>query len=199
MGFDLIVLATENDHKLKEFRSLWKWRTPLLSLRDIDFKENLPPEIHPTYDGNACQKAQFIGSRRQCIVIGDDSGLEIRAMNGAPGVNSARFANTRDSAVQRQEVLARLKDVSDRSARFVCCLSLYDPAIDDCRIAWGYMNGSISHAEVGTGGFGYDPIFIPEGMQQTVSELSFELKNSISHRAFALKALENLYDFQQLQ
>lgn len=129
-------------------------------------------------------------------MIGDDSGFEVAALNGEPGVLSARFAGTRDSKIQRAEILRLMENKTDRAARFVCCLAFYDPKRGKSEVAYGYMNGSVALKELGEGGFGYDPIFIPEGFTQTVGELPAALKNSISHRSQALKELQPFFALQ---
>ncbi len=199
MGFALIVLATENDHKLKEFRSLWKWKFPLVSLTEARFSDKMPDETYLSYEGNAVQKAEFVGARLNMVVVGDDSGFEVDALGGEPGVKSARYANTRDSVIQRREILRVMKGVQNRAARFVCCLAIYDPKKGRAEVAWGFMKGSVALEEVGSDGFGYDPIFIPEGMDLTAAQLTSEQKNSISHRALALKALGEIYDFRHFE
>lgn len=198
MGHHLIILATENNHKLEEFRALWTFSMPLVSLTDIHFKEQFPDENYSTYEGNARQKAEFVGRTLKAIVLADDSGFEVSALDGKPGVQSARFAGTRDSAIQRTEILKLMKDKFDRSARFVCCLALYSPKNDTTYTQFGYMNGQVALQEAGDEGFGYDPIFIPEGFNQTVAELPASLKNSISHRSQALKSLQNSFDLQAI-
>ena len=160
----------------------------------LDQFENIgeAEESERTYVGNAISKAKFYASATGEIVLADDSGLEVTALGGAPGVLSARYAGPNASdADRRVKLLSELKSVcsSDRSARFVCAAVVLDPDGEVLQVAEGICEGSICFAERGKSGFGYDPIFLPDGYDQTFGELSEQIKNSISHRARALQSI----------
>jgi non-canonical purine NTP pyrophosphatase (RdgB/HAM1 family) len=187
-----LVIATRNHGKLLEIRTLLgdvPW-----SLVTLDQFENVgeAEENEGTYIGNAISKAKFYASATGEIVMADDSGLEVTALAGAPGVLSARYAGPNASdEVRRVKLLSELKSASssDRSARFVCAAVMANPEGEVLQLAEGICEGSICFDEHGESGFGYDPIFVPDGYHQTFGELSEEVKNSISHRAIALQKM----------
>jgi XTP/dITP diphosphohydrolase len=187
-----LLIATSNHGKLIEIRTLLgdiPW-----NLIALDQFENIgeAEESERTYVGNAISKAKFYASATGEIVLADDSGLEVTALGGAPGVLSARYAGPNASdADRRVKLLSELKSVcsSDRSARFVCAAVVLDPDGEVLQVAEGICEGSICFAERGKSGFGYDPIFLPDGYDQTFGELSEQIKNSISHRARALQSI----------
>ena len=187
-----LIIATRNHGKLLEIRTLLgdiPW-----SLVTLDQFENVgeAEENESTYVGNAVSKAKFYASATGEIVMADDSGLEVTALAGAPGVLSARYAgpNATDE-VRRVKLLSELKAVgsSDRTARFVCAAVMANPEGEVLQVAEGICEGSICFSERGKSGFGYDPIFVPDGYRQTFGELSEEVKNLISHRARALQRM----------
>ncbi len=187
-----IVLATRNKKKVEEIkRILSGMDVNVLSLEDFPFC----PEVHEdaeTFEGNAIKKALLIARCTGKIAVADDSGLEVYALNGAPGVRSARYAGEiADDLSNIKKLLKEMEGVEDenRGARFVCCIAI---AFPDGLIEtfWGYVQGRIIREQKGERGFGYDPIFIPEGYDETFAEMSPELKDAISHRGKALKGLK---------
>lgn len=181
-----LVFATSNKAKLHELQRLLGPRMKLVSLDELNFFEEIP-ETTPTLEGNAEQKARFIYNRFSLPCFSDDSGLFIEHLNGAPGVDSAHFSGSRDDSKNIAHVLTLLKGVTNRSAYFktVFCLIINGLTY----YFEGRVSGTISDQPKGTGGFGYDPIFIPEGYTQTFGELSPSVKKEISHRSRATKQL----------
>ncbi len=180
-----IVAATSNKHKLDEFRELLKDQN--VEIVGLDSYPEMPPieETGSTFKENAEIKA--LAATKYCDLpsFADDSGLEIEALNGAPGLYSARYADTPAARIER--VLNEMKGQTNRKARFVCCLSIAGNGeiIDTFE---GEVRGRIIEEPRGEAGFGYDPIFVPDGYEQTFAEMSEELKNKISHRARACQA-----------
>jgi len=185
-----LVFASNNEHKIKEISSLLGDSFMLLSLHDINIIEDIPEE-EPQIEGNALAKARFVHNTSGMDVFADDTGLEIAALNDLPGVHSARFAGeNKDSSANIEKVLSMLGNSENRQARFRTIIALI---LDKKEFLFeGVINGTIIREKKGTGGFGYDPIFIPEGKIQTFAEMGLEEKNTISHRA---RALEKLKDF----
>ena len=185
-----LVFASNNEHKIKEISSLLGDSFMLLSLHDINIIEDIPEE-EPQIEGNALAKARFVHNASGMDVFADDTGLEIAALNDLPGVHSARFAGeNKDSSANIEKVLSMLGNSENRQARFRTIIALI---LDKKEFLFeGVINGTIIREKKGTGGFGYDPIFIPEGKIQTFAEMGLEEKNTISHRA---RALEKLKDF----
>lgn len=190
-----ILIATKNKGKVKEFKSLFnKHHIEIQSLHDLN--KNIPDveETGTTFKENARLKAEEIAKLLNCPVIADDSGLVIDALDGRPGVYSARYAGEQATDEKNnKKVLDELKDVpaSERKARFVCILALAQPGKETI-FTEGYCEGEIAFSPKGTNGFGYDPIFIPQGYSVTLAELSNEEKNKISHRFHALQLLEDV-------
>jgi XTP/dITP diphosphohydrolase len=182
-----LVFATNNDHKLREIRNVLSDNFKLLTLKDINLDQDIP-ENEPTLEGNAMYKARFINERCGYNVFADDTGLEIDELEGAPGVHSARYAGeNKDFEANIDKVLSLLKNKTNRGAKFRTVIALI---IDgDEYLFEGEINGKIIYKRTGTGGFGYDSIFIPDGNDQTFAEMSLEDKNSISHRAIAFRKL----------
>ncbi len=180
-----LVLASENKHKQKEFQSALGESFRLLTLNDVHFSRTLPLESGSTYEENASIKALFVGRELGVPVLADDSGFEVDALGGEPGVYSARFMGGADSRVQCSEIIKRLSLVSQRSARFVCVLALYRPAEDRLSLFRGECEGKVSLVAQGNQGFGYDPIFIPDGCDRTFAQLDMREKWKISHRGRA--------------
>ena len=182
-----IVFATNNSHKLAEISDLLGGSFKLLSLKDIDFSEDIP-EDYPTLEENAIFKARFINMYSGMSVFADDTGLEIDALQGRPGVHSARFAGKKkDFEANIDKVLLLLDGVVNRKARFRTIIAL----IHDGREYFfeGQVNGKIICERRGKGGFGYDPVFVPDGKELTFAEMSLTDKNKISHRAVAFEKL----------
>jgi XTP/dITP diphosphohydrolase len=182
-----LVFATNNKHKIEEVQHLLKDNFKLRSLQDINCTEELP-ETGDTLESNALQKARYVHQQFGVNCFADDTGLEIEALNGRPGVYSARYAGEKKSAEKNiEKVLSEMKNVHHRSAYFKTIISLI---INDKEYLFkGKVNGEISTDLKGKKGFGYDPIFIPNGYNKSFAEMSLEEKNKISHRAVAVKKL----------
>ncbi len=182
-----LVFATNNQYKLSEIRSLVPKGIDILSLKDINCNEELP-ETNPNLEGNALQKAKYIFDYYGFNCIADDSGLEIDALGGEPGVYSARYAGEGCSAEDNiKKVLDKLEGEESRSANFRTLIALI---IDEQETLFeGICKGWITKNKRGEEGFGYDPIFIPSGCQLTFAEMNKEEKGAISHRGKAVKKL----------
>lgn len=190
-----LVLASDNAHKLKEFRELFRTMdAELLSKAESGFTDEVE-ETGETFAENAFIKAEAVMRATGLPAIADDSGIAVDALGGEPGVRSARYTgNHADSDRDRYELLLRnLGDHTDRSARFVCALCCVFPNGDTLR-AEGICEGSILTAPRGDNGFGYDPIFLPNGFERSMSELTMEEKNAISHRGKALAAFKREWE-----
>ena len=185
-----LVFATNNKHKLDELQHLLSDKITLLSLKDIKCFDEIP-EDHDTLEENASQKANFIFEKYNIDCFADDTGLEIDALNGSPGVLSARYAGeSKDSEANIQKVLKELEGESNRKARFKTIISLI---IDEKEYLFeGIVEGEILTEKSGHDGFGYDPIFKPMGYNESFAQMSLMDKNKISHRA---KATEKLVEF----
>lgn len=184
-----ICFATNNNNKTLEIRALLGPFFILQNLGDIGCAEELP-ETQPTIEGNAMQKAQYVFNHYGVSCFADDTGLEIEALNGEPGVFSARYAGPqRNDSDNIQLVLNRLKDKNNRKARFKTVISLIDNGV--VTNFEGIITGTIAEIPRGTNGFGYDPAFIPDGYTKTFAEMELSEKNLISHRAIAVKKLVN--------
>ena len=183
-----LLIATGNAHKLSEIRAILSIRG--LELVGLDEFPGVPAveEDAGTFDGNARKKATEVARATGLWTLADDSGLEVDALGGAPGVYSARYAGKDgDSAANNRKLLEALEGVSDRTARFRCVVALSDPN-GRARTVQGRCEGTILEQPRGGGGFGYDPLFVPDGYEATFSELPGDVKNRISHRGAALKA-----------
>jgi XTP/dITP diphosphohydrolase len=185
-----LCFATNNHHKVEEVRQALNGKIELLTLEEIDCFEELP-ETMPTLEGNSLQKATFVFNRYAMPCFADDTGLEVEALNGEPGVYSARYAGPQKNSEDNvKRLLEKLSDQSNRQARFRTIFSLVglekNPVIFE-----GVVNGSIAREKKGSSGFGYDPVFIPEGYHITFAEMDLAQKNSISHRAIATQKLVN--------
>ena len=185
-----LVFASNNEHKIREINSLLGKSFKLLSLSDINIREDIPEE-EPLIEGNALSKARFVYNTSGLDVFADDTGLEIAALKGLPGVHSARFAGeNKDSAANIEKVLSMLGDIKNREARFRTVIALI---LDKKEYLFeGIVNGTILSEKRGTKGFGYDPIFLPDGKINTFAEMEMTEKNTISHRA---RAFEKLREF----
>ena len=181
-----ILFASNNEHKVNEVRKLLPERYSVLSLNDIHWTEDIP-EPFETYEENAKAKAYFVFDRTGMSCFADDSGLEVDSLHGRPGVLSARYAGeTKNSEDNIERILAELGNNENRKARFQAVIVFIH---DDGQIATftGTVEGRINFKPVGSGGFGYDPIFIPEGFDETFGQLPESIKNKISHRAKAMQ------------
>lgn len=187
-----LVFATNNKHKLEELQAILGNKFKLLSLKDIGCNVEIPEE-QPTLEGNARQKAMYVFENYNYSCFADDTGLEIEALNGEPGVFSARYAGEdKNSQVNMDKVLAKMVKIKNRNARFRTVISLI---IDGKENQFeGVVKGKILTEKRGDAGFGYDPIFQPDGFNQTFAEMQIEDKNKISHRG---KAVEKLVNFLQ--
>lgn len=182
-----LVFATNNQHKLKELQAILGDHFELLSLKDIGCFEEIPEE-QPTLEGNARQKAEYIYEKFGFSCFADDTGLEIDALKGEPGVYSARYAGeAKDQQANMDKVLARLINEENRKARFRTVISL---VLDGEEKQFdGIVEGEITRDKRGGSGFGYDPIFLPNGYEKTFAEMDLSEKNQISHRARAVQKL----------
>ncbi|MBW2526558.1 MAG: XTP/dITP diphosphatase [Deltaproteobacteria bacterium] len=194
-----IVVATTNPGKLTELRALLE-DLPVEVLTVADVLGHVPPVVEDgeTFEANAQKKAREIANATQMVTLADDSGLEVDALGGRPGVRSARFAGEgATDAENNAALLDMMQEVEDgqRSARFRCTIALCDPwAPDRSTVVAGRCEGSIARNPSGAGGFGYDPLFIVSGLDRTMAELSPEEKNRISHRARALEAIRPMLE-----
>jgi XTP/dITP diphosphohydrolase len=182
-----LVFASNNKNKIKEIQALVSDTIQIISLEDIGCTEDIP-ETAETIEGNAILKANYITSNYGYNCFADDTGLEVEALNGAPGVYSARYAGKqKDANDNMDKLLLVLKDKSNRKANFktVICLNLNGTQ----QLFTGIINGKIIDEKIGTNGFGYDPIFIAEGHQKTFAQLTLEEKANISHRGIAVAQL----------
>lgn len=185
-----LCFATNNKHKLQEIQQLLGSRFTLVSLADIGCNEELP-ENQATLEGNSLEKAQYIWDHYQVNCFADDTGLEVEALNGAPGVYSARYAGTqRDNQANMALLLQNLQGKNSRNAQFRTSITLIlDGQMHQFE---GKVKGHIGLQQKGNQGFGYDPLFIPEGSAKTFAEMDMAEKNSISHRG---RAIAKLIDF----
>ena len=182
-----IVLATGNPHKIREIQEMLDDQFEIKGLTDIGCKTDLP-ETSPTLEGNALQKARYVHKKYGCNCFSDDTGLEIEALRGRPGVLSARYAGEQKSSEANMEkVLLELKTEANRGARFRTVIALI---LDTEEMLFeGIAEGEIISQKRGDSGFGYDPIFVPKGFDKTFSEMPLNEKNLISHRKKAFQML----------
>lgn len=181
-----LVFATNNKHKLEEVQALIGDKFQLKTLEEIGCLDDIP-ETGDTFSDNASQKSQYIWQRYNTDCFSDDSGLEVDALNGEPGVYSARYSGSRDSEENLQLVMSKMKGISNRSARFTCVISIIIDGKE--HLFEGSVEGEITISRSGSAGFGYDPIFKPQGYDVSFAEMSAEEKNKISHRARAVEKL----------
>ena len=182
-----IVFATNNAHKLDEVRQVVGEKFEIVSLRECGIAEDIP-ENEPTLEGNALAKARYIYERTGFNCFADDTGLEVDALGGEPGVRSARYATDgHDDEANKRLLLERLQGEENRAAQFRTAVALI---LDGKEYLFeGIVRGDIACEEHGEGGFGYDPLFFPEGGEKTFAEMSAEAKNEISHRGRAVRKL----------
>jgi XTP/dITP diphosphohydrolase len=182
-----LVFATNNRHKLEEIRHLAGTNIQLLSLSDLGFDGEIPEEAD-TIEGNAAQKAWYIFDKYAMNCFADDTGLEIEALDGEPGVYSARYAGENCSFEDNlNKVLAAMEGKNMRKARFRTVIALIENGI--LTTFQGEITGIITREKRGSGGFGYDPVFLPDGFDRTFAEMDLAEKNRISHRAIAVHKL----------
>ena len=182
-----IVFATNNAHKLQEVSEILEDKIQIMNLKDIHCDEEIP-ETSDTIEGNAYQKANYIYEHYHVDCFADDTGLEVEALNGVPGVYSARYAGPQHNSKDNiRKLLTDMQDIENRNAQFRTAIVL----ILDGKIHLfeGTIKGTIIRSERGSGGFGYDSVFVPDGFEKTFAELGEEIKNKISHRAIATKKL----------
>ena len=182
-----LVFATNNDHKLTEIRQIMPEGYEILGLKDIGCNTDIE-ETATTLEGNADLKANFVYTHFSVDCFADDTGLEVDALNGQPGVYSARYAGEEgDSGKNIDKLLHNLNGLSNRKARFRTVISLIIKG--EIMHFEGIVEGTVIHTRKGTDGFGYDPVFLPEGYSETFAEMPLDLKNSISHRGRATRKL----------
>lgn len=182
-----LVFATNNAHKLEEVRAIAGPDLKILSLAEIGCHDDIP-ETADTLEGNALLKARWVKEKYGADCFADDTGLMVDALNGEPGVYSARYAGPgHDSEANMAKLLAELEGVTDRKAHFSTVFALVTD--DETRVFEGRVDGTIATERHGNGGFGYDPIFVPDETGVSFAEMSPEAKNAISHRGRATAAL----------
>lgn len=188
-----IVFATNNAHKMEEVAAMLGGEYRLVTLRECGITEEIP-ENEPTIEGNALQKARYVHERTGGDCFADDTGLEVDALNGAPGVHSARYATDgHDFEANMRLLLRNMEGKTDRRARFRTVIALI---LDGEEYLFeGVVEGRITEQPAGDHGFGYDPVFVPEGEAETFAEMSAERKNAISHRG---RAVRKFADFMRL-
>lgn len=183
-----LVFVTNNPHKLEEIRHIAGDKFKILSLNDIDCHEEIP-ETADTIAGNALMKARYVADKYGVDCFADDTGLEVAALGGAPGVHTARYAlaNGHDTMGNMQLLLHNIEGAADRSARFVTCIALIKDGKET--LFEGICSGTILEKMQGEGGFGYDPVFRPDGFDLTFAEMENAQKNAVSHRGKATRKL----------
>lgn len=183
-----LVFATNNAHKLEEIRAILGNSIEILSLADIHCHADIP-ETADTLEGNARQKSRYVYEHYGLDCFADDTGLEVESLGGAPGVYSARYADGQghDSQANMNKLLKEMEEKNDRKAQFRTIISLIEKGEE--RQFEGIVKGHITREKRGESGFGYDPIFQPDGYETTFAELGSDIKNRISHRARAVAAL----------
>ena len=182
-----LIFATSNQNKVLEIQKILPKKFNIKSLKDLNYFEDVP-ENETTIEGNAIFKAKYIYEKFNINVFADDTGLEVEALNGEPGVHSARYAGTtKNSEKNIKKLLKNLKNIKNRNARFKTVIAL----IMDNKLHTfsGIVEGYILDSPKGNNGFGYDPIFCPNGFDKSFAELTLKEKNLISHRSFAMKKL----------
>lgn len=183
-----LVFATNNPHKLEEIRAILGSKLEILSLADIGCDADIP-ETAETLEGNALIKAHYVYDNYKLDCFADDTGLEVDALHGLPGVHTARYAypDRHDPESNMIKLLEALRENNDRNARFRTVIALIEKGKE--HLFEGVVEGVIAREKSGTQGFGYDPVFIPEGNCKTFAELGEDIKNTISHRARAVQKL----------
>lgn len=191
---DKLVIASNNAHKILEIKSILSGLFPcILSMREAGLDVDIP-ETGITFQENALIKARYVMQATGLPALADDSGLEVDALDGAPGVYSARYAGDHgDDGANNEKLRRSLEGVSNRKAHYACCIALYRPEQAPVT-AMGYCHGEILQEYRGCGGFGYDPLFYMPQLGKTMAELTSDEKNAISHRAEALLGLRRLLE-----
>ena len=181
-----LLFASQNKHKAEEIRPLLPATIELLSLAELNYADDIP-ETSPTLAGNALQKAEFIFQKFKIPCFADDTGLEIEALDGRPGVYSARYAGEKKSADDNiEKILGELRGHENRAAVFKTVIALV--GVEDKALLFeGIVKGTITKDKRGTHGFGYDPVFMPDGYSVTFAQMDLEEKNKLSHRANAVR------------
>ena len=181
-----LLFASANRHKLEEIRQIIPAAYKLSGLNDYSVDEEIP-EPFDTFEANAAAKATYVYKKTGIPCFADDSGLVVDALDGRPGVLSARYAGEHKSSEENvSKLLSELTGIRDRTARFIAVIA-YQENEKDVLLFKGTIEGTINYTPAGAGGFGYDPVFIPSGFDKTFAQLSPVLKNQISHRAKAIK------------
>ncbi len=188
-----IVLATKNRKKIKEIKKIYSVMGTVSKIYTLDDFPVMKDVIEDgqTFEENAIKKAVFVARAVNMTAIADDSGLEVNALNGEPGIYSARYAGEdADDRLNVEKLLIELKNIPEdkRGARFVCCIAL--ASLKETKTFMGYVKGRIGTTPKGEHGFGYDPLFYPDGYNRTFAEMDDNEKNAISHRAIALRQLQ---------
>ena len=183
-----LVFVSNNPHKLEEIRTILGSKLEILSLADIGCDADIP-ETAETLEGNALIKAHYVYDNYKLDCFADDTGLEVDALHGLPGVHTARYAypDRHDPEANMIKLLEALRENNDRNARFRTVIALIEKGKE--HLFEGVVEGVIAREKSGTQGFGYDPVFIPEGNSKTFAELGEDIKNTISHRARAVQKL----------
>ena len=190
-----LVFATNNKHKLEEMRAILGDKVELLSLAEIDCFDDIP-ETADTLEGNALIKARHIYGKYSMPCFADDTGLEVEALDGAPGVYSARYAGeSNDAEANMNKLLHNLTGKSNRNAQFRTVIALIIEGEE--RLFEGIVRGTIAEERQGEAGFGYDPIFVPEGCDESFAQMAAAEKNSMSHRSRAAAALNEYLQSQE--
>lgn len=185
---DQLIFATHNAHKADEVKAIVGNLFEVKNLSDINFFDEIP-ETGNTFKENAFQKVKYLHDKLNCNCFADDSGLSVDALNGAPGILSARYAGEPSNSQRNTEkLLNTLKNISNRKAQFTCVIAVILDG--QTHFFEGIIRGTITEYPQGEGGFGYDPIFIPDGYDKTFAELPAEIKNKISHRAIAMQKFQ---------
>jgi XTP/dITP diphosphohydrolase len=184
-----LIFATSNQHKLAEVRSMLPKGVEVVGLKDIGFTEELP-ETQNTIEGNSLQKAEYLAKALNCSCFAEDTGLEVEALGGAPGVYSARYAGENATFEENvNKLLAEMQGVTNRKARFKTVITYYSP--QGSVQFEGITNGRIANQKSGDKGFGYDPVFIPDGAEKTYAEMTLAEKNEYSHRKKSFEGFAN--------
>lgn len=192
-----IVFASSNQHKISEIKTLLPSQFTLLGLNDIGITQEIP-EPGTSIKENSFLKAAFVrdylnSKSENCMVFADDSGLEVEALNNVPGVYSARYAGIpKNDEANNLKLLSEMQTITKRHARFVTVITLIING--EVHYFEGEVKGTIAYEARGNSGFGYDPLFIPQGYRSTFSELGMDIKNSISHRSIAVSKLANFLE-----
>jgi len=188
--FMKLIFASNNEHKVREINSILGSKIKLVSLKDLGINDDIPEE-EPDLEGNAMAKARYVHKLTGENVFADDTGLEVDFLNGEPGVHSARYAGeSRDFSANIDKLLKLMGDTKNRKARFRTVIALI--LENKTYLFEGIVNGSIIKDKIGTEGFGYDPVFIPDGKELTFAQMDLKEKNTISHRS---RAFEKLREF----